>query len=53
MPIIRAQKEELSSLSGDEGKLLTTELAVVLGATELGFPFPTEHGSARGEVALV
>lgn len=35
MPIIRPQKEEFSSLSGDEGKLLTTEIAVVTGATEL------------------
>lgn len=42
MPITCPQKEELSSLSGDEGKLLTTELAVVTGATELAtwFSFP-------------
>lgn len=42
MPIIHPQKEELSSLSGDERKLLTTELAVVTGATGLAtwFAFP-------------
>lgn len=42
MPIIHPQKEEFSSLSGDEGKLLTTEIAVITGATELAtwFSFP-------------
>lgn len=42
MPVIHPQKEELSSLSGDEGKLLTTELAVVTGATvpTTWFSFP-------------
>lgn len=48
MPIVHPQKEELSSQSGDEEKLLTTELAVVTGATELAtwFSFPNRAGKS-------
>lgn len=42
MPIVHLQKEELISQRGDKEKLLTTELAVVTGVTELAtwFSFP-------------